>query len=148
MGEAASESECMAPAGDRILLVEHDPHISDIIDRQTLRSVGYRVDVVSDASSAIKSSVQTSPDLIIVDLNLPGLSAKDMMVALASQGIHVPLLVLANKGQEHDIIQAFRLGAADYYIPGRRGKQRSWLRWSVSSAGSMSCATASGSIPN
>ena len=114
MGEAASESECMAPAGDRILLVEHDSHISDIIDRQTLRSVGYRVDVVPDASSAIKSSVQTPPDLIIVDLNLPGLSAKDMIVALASQGVHAPLLVLANKGQEHDIIQAFRLGAADY----------------------------------
>ena len=104
----------MAPAGDRILLVEHDPHISDIIDRQTLRSVGYRVDVVPDASSAIKSSVQTPPDLIIVDLNLPGLSAKDMIVALGSQGVHAPLLVLANKGQEHDIIQAFRLGAADY----------------------------------
>jgi DNA-binding response OmpR family regulator len=114
MGEAASESECMAPAGDRILLVEHDPHISDIIDRQTLRSVGYRVDVVPDASSAIKSSIQTPPDLIIVDLNLPGLSAKDMIVALASQGVQAPLLVLAKKGQEHDIIQAFRLGAADY----------------------------------
>jgi DNA-binding response OmpR family regulator len=104
----------MAPAGDHILLVEHDPHISDIIARQTLRSVGYQVDVISDASSAIKASVQAPHDLIIVDLNLPGLSAKDMMVALASQGINSPVLVLANKGQEHDIIQAFRLGAADY----------------------------------
>lgn len=108
------ESEFMLSAGDRILLVEHDPHISDLIARQTLRSVGYQVDVVSHASSAIKSSVQSPPDLIIVDLNLPGLSAKDMIVALSSQGIHTPILVLANKGQEHDIIQAFRLGAADY----------------------------------
>jgi DNA-binding response OmpR family regulator len=104
----------MAPAGDHILLVEHDPHISDIIARQTLRSVGYRVDVVSDASSAIKFSAQTSPDLILVDLNLPGLSAKDMIVALSSQGVNSPILILANKDQEHDIIQAFRLGAADY----------------------------------
>jgi DNA-binding response OmpR family regulator len=104
----------MLSAGDRILLVEHDPHISDLIARQTLRSVGYQVDVISDASSAIKSSVQSPPDLILADLNLPGLSAKDMIVALSSQGIHTPILVLANKGQEHDIIQAFRLGAADY----------------------------------
>jgi GAF domain-containing protein len=37
-----------------------------------------------------------------------------MIVALASQGINTPVLVTANKGQEHDIIQAFRLGAADY----------------------------------
>jgi DNA-binding response OmpR family regulator len=114
MGRTVSESECMAAAGDHILLVEHDPHISDVIAHQTLQAVGYRVDVVSDASSAIKSSVKTSLDLIIVDLNLPGLSAKDMMVALSSQGVQVPILALANKGQEHDIIQAFRLGAADY----------------------------------
>jgi FixJ family two-component response regulator len=111
---AVSESECMAPAGDHILLIENDPHISDIIARQTLRSVGYQVDVITDAASAIKASVQTPHDLIIVDLNLPGLSAKDMIIALSSQGVHTPILALANKGQEHDIIQAFRLGAADY----------------------------------
>jgi DNA-binding response OmpR family regulator len=115
-GHAASESEFMAPAGDHILLVENDPQISDLIARQTLRSVGYQVDVVSDASSAIKSAVQASPDLIIVDLNLPGLSAKDMIVALSSQGVNAPILALAGKGQEHDIIQAFRLGAADYIL--------------------------------
>src|SRR5512141_2362236 len=106
----------MAPSGDRILLVEHDPEISDLIARQALRSVGYQVDVVADASSAIKQAVQTPPDLIIANLNLPGLSAKDMLIALSSQGINTPLLVIANKGQEQDLIQAFRLGAADYLL--------------------------------
>jgi DNA-binding response OmpR family regulator len=74
------------------------------------------VDVVSDASSAIKRSVQTPPDLIISNLNLPGLSAKDLLIALSSQGVNTPLLVIAAKGQEQDIIQAFRLGAADYLL--------------------------------
>lgn len=106
----------MASPGDRILLVEHDPEISDLIARQALRSVGYQVEVVPDASSAIKQSVQTPPDLIIADLNLPGLSAKDLIVALASQGVNTPMMVIANKGQEQDIIQAFRLGAADYLL--------------------------------
>lgn len=106
----------MAPSGDRILLVEHDPEISDLIARQTLRSVGYQVDVVADATSAIKHAVQTPPDLIIANLNLPGLSAKDLLIALSSQGVNTPLLVIANKGQEQDIIQAFRLGAADYLL--------------------------------
>ena len=101
---------------DRILLVENDPEISDLIARQTLRSVGYQVDVFTDASSAIKSALQTPPDLIIADLNIPGLSAKDLLYALTSQGINTPVLVIANKGQEHDIIQAFRLGAADYIL--------------------------------
>lgn len=104
----------MVSTGDRILLVEQDPEISDLIARQALRAVGYRVDVVPDSSSAIKYSIQTLPDLIIANLNLPGLSAKDLIVALSSQGVNTPVLVIANKGQEQDIIQAFRLGAADY----------------------------------
>ena len=106
----------MSSTGDRILLVEDDPKISDLIARQTLKSVGYQVDVVSDSSSAIKMALQTPPDLIIANINLPGLSTKDLLVALTSQGVDTPLLVIANKGQEHDIIQAFRLGAADYIL--------------------------------
>lgn len=106
----------MAYSADRILLVENDPKISDLIARQALRSVGYQVDVVTDSASAIKLALQTPPDLILADLNLPGLSAKDLLVALSAQGVHTPLLVIANKGQEHDLIQAFRLGAADYIL--------------------------------
>jgi DNA-binding response OmpR family regulator len=106
----------MAPSGDRILVVEQDPEISDLIARQALRSVGYQVDIVTDATSAIKRAVQNPPDLIIANLNLPGLSAKDLLIALSSQGVNTPLLVIAGKEQEHDIIQAFRLGAADYLL--------------------------------
>src|SRR5215216_4351426 len=106
----------MASAGDRILLVENDPEISDLIARQALASVGYDVDVVADSTSAIRQALLTPPDLIIADLNLPGLSAKDMLVAFAAQGITTPVLVIARQGQEQDIIQAFRLGAADYLM--------------------------------
>ncbi|HEX9385915.1 MAG TPA: response regulator [Anaerolineales bacterium] len=106
----------MASAGDRILLVENNPKISDLIARQTLIPTGYYVDVVADSTSAVKQALLTPPDLIIADLNLPGLSAKDLLVALAAQGVNTPLLVIANKGQEQEIIQAFRLGAADYLL--------------------------------
>ena len=106
----------MASAGDRVLLVENDPKISDLIARQTLIPVGYSVDVVVDAASAIKQAFLTPPDLIIANLNLPGLSTKDLLVALAAQGVNTPLMVIANKGQEQEIIQAFRLGAADYLL--------------------------------
>ena len=51
---------------------------------------------------------------MIVNLNLPGLNAKDLLVALAAQGVDVPLIVIAEKGQEEDILQAFRVGASDY----------------------------------
>jgi FixJ family two-component response regulator len=106
----------MASARDRILLIEDDPKISDLIARQTLIPQGYYVDVLVDSSAAIKQALLTPPDLIIADLNLPGLSAKDMLVAFAAQGIATPVLVVASQGQEQDIIQAFRLGAADYLL--------------------------------
>ena len=104
------------PLIERILLVESDPDISDLIARQALQPLGYQVDIASDAGSALKRALQTPPDLIIADINLPGLSTKDLLVALSAQGVNTPLLVVANKGQEHDIIQAFRLGAADYIL--------------------------------
>lgn len=104
------------PLIERILLVESDPDISDLIARQTLTPLGYQVDIVTDAGSAIKQALQSPPDLVIANLNLPGLSGKDLLVALSSQGMHTPLLIIAAKGQEQDVIQAFRLGATDVLL--------------------------------
>lgn len=103
-------------SSERILLVESDPDISDLIARQALQPLGYQVNVVGEAASAIKQTVQTPPDLIIANLSLPGLSGKDLLVALSSQGMNAPLIVLAEKGQEQNIIQAFRLGATDVLL--------------------------------
>ncbi len=103
----------MAPSGERILIVESDPDISDLIARQALRPLGYNTAIVEEAATAIKQAIQTPPDLIIANLNLPGLSGKDLIAALMSQGISAPLVVVAEKGQESDAIQAFRLGAVD-----------------------------------
>lgn len=106
----------MTAPRDRILIVENDPVISDMIGRQILQPAGYQYLVVSDASTAINRALQFSPDAIIAELNLPGLSGKDLLVALASQGLSIPVILLAGKGQEADIIQTFRLGAADYLV--------------------------------
>ncbi len=103
----------MSPSGERILIVESDPDISDLIARQSLAPLGYSTTIVREAGSAIQQAVQNAPDLIIADLNLPGLSGKDLLTALTSQGIQAPLIVVAEKGQEQSVIQAFRLGAAD-----------------------------------
>jgi DNA-binding response OmpR family regulator len=99
--------------GEQILIVESDPDIADLIGRQSLQPLGYQVTVVGDAASAIKFSIQSTPSLIIANLNFPGLSGKDMLAALNSQGVKAPVIVIAEKGQETDAIQAFRLGASD-----------------------------------
>ena len=100
-------------SGEQILIVESDPDIADLIGRQSLQPLGYQVTVVGDAGAAIKLSLQTPPSLILANLNLPGLSGKDMLAALNSQGVKSPVIVIAEKGQESDAIQAFRLGASD-----------------------------------
>jgi signal transduction histidine kinase len=104
----------MAKLSDRILLVESDPGVSDFIGRQSLQSAGYQVQIVGDAPSAIPLAVQSAPDAMIVDFELPGLSGKDLLVALASQGVDIPVIILVRKGSEADVMQAFRLGASDY----------------------------------
>ncbi len=108
----SKKGKTMAP-GEPILIVESDPDIADLIGRQSLQPLGYQVTVVSDAASAIKYAIQNTPSLILANLNFPGLSGKDMLAALNSQGVKSPVIVIAEKGQEIDAIQAFRLGASD-----------------------------------
>jgi two-component system NtrC family sensor kinase len=101
-------------ANERILLVEGNPEISDWLVRQTLEPSGYQVRLATDVASAIQETLQEQPDLVITNLNLPGLSGKDLVVALSAQGLEVPVIVLAETNMEEDVIQAFRLGASDY----------------------------------
>ncbi len=104
----------MSTSKERILVVESDPEVSDLIARQALKPLGYRAKIVTGASKAIQQAIRFSPDVVIANVHLPGLSGKDLLVALSSQGIEVPVIVLAEEGREEDVIQAFRLGASDY----------------------------------
>jgi DNA-binding response OmpR family regulator/signal transduction histidine kinase len=101
---------------DRILIVENDPSVSDLIGRQALGPQGYQVQVAADAASALTHIQHWAPDLLVADLHLPGLSGKDLMVALSAQGCTAPVIILARRGMEADLIQTFRLGAADVLL--------------------------------
>lgn len=103
---------------ERILVVEPDPEIADLVARQSLQPLHYRVRVVGEAIIALQESTSFAPHLIITDLRLPDLSGKDLLAALQSQGgaETPPIIVIADANEEHDIIQAFRLGAADFLL--------------------------------
>lgn len=105
-----------SPATERVLIVDEDPDVLDLLSRQVLVPLGYEVATANEAGAAIQQAVSFSPDLIVASLMLPGLSGKDLLVALRSQGLDVPVLVTAEEGQEADAIQAFRLGARDYLV--------------------------------
>ena len=106
----------MAKSRELILLIESDPDISDVIARQALLPLGYRVKVVADANKAIKAAMKLSPDLVIADLNSAGLSGKDLLVAFSAQNFGFPVIILAAKEQEREVMQTLRLGAADYLL--------------------------------
>jgi two-component system NtrC family sensor kinase len=101
---------------ERFLIVDDDPDVLDLLERQVLVPMGYQVETACDVSEAIQKAIKFGPDLIVASLTLPGLSGKDLLVALRSQGVEVPMLVMAPEGMEHDAIQAFRLGARDYLV--------------------------------
>lgn len=104
------------PLRDRILIVENDPVISDLIARQALQAAGYQTFIVGDASMAIGRIVQLVPDVIIANANLPGLSGRDLVVALSTQGLEIPVIMVAKKGMESEIMQAFRVGVTDFLL--------------------------------
>ncbi len=104
----------MPNPAERILIIEDKREISNLIARQALQPLGYRVETSSSVPAAIQETARYGPDLIIASLRLPGLSSKDLLAALSSQGLEIPIIVLSEEGTENDIIQAFRLGAADF----------------------------------
>jgi len=106
----------MAPTGERILVVEDDPDISELIAREALEPLGYEVTIVGLAATAIDEALENPPDLIIANLDLPDLGGNDLLTAMSSQGITAPTVMVARRGDEHRAIQAFRLGAADVLL--------------------------------
>jgi signal transduction histidine kinase len=101
---------------EHILLIENDLQISDVIAEQCLKPLGFLVDVYQSDSLMIEELKSLAPDVIMVDLNLPGLSGKDLLLAWAPSGMDVPIIVIANKGQEAEVLQTFRLGVTDYIL--------------------------------
>ncbi len=88
----------------------------DLVSRQVLQPLGFSVATADDAGEAIQKALSFRPDIILASLTLPGLSGKDLLVALRSQGMDLPMLVTAPKGMEADAVEAFRLGARDYLV--------------------------------
>jgi DNA-binding response OmpR family regulator len=97
----------------RILIVEDNPDLAFGL-RATLEIEGYTVDVASDGRAGLESVRAVRPDLIILDLMLPGMNGYQVLRALRENGDETPVLVLTARGEEADKVLGFRLGADDY----------------------------------
>ncbi len=106
----------MAKLSDKILIVDDDLDSLDLIAKQVLGPQGYEVATASDGGAAIQQALSFAPDVLILSLSLHGLSGKDVLTALRSQGFEAPTIVIAPAGGEAQALAAFRLGARDYLV--------------------------------
>jgi DNA-binding response OmpR family regulator len=96
-----------------ILLVEDNVDLAFGL-RNNLEIEGYAVDVAADGHAGLAAARARRPDLMILDLMLPGIDGYRVLKALRDDGIDVPVLILTAHGEEADKVRGFRLGADDY----------------------------------
>lgn len=99
---------------ERILVVDPDPAVLELVAQQILGPQGYQVATASDGPTALRLALRGSPDIVITSMELPGLSGRDLMAALRTQGFESVVIATGSKGSELSAMQAFRLGAKDY----------------------------------
>jgi two-component system alkaline phosphatase synthesis response regulator PhoP len=97
----------------RILVVEDNPDLAFGL-RNNLEIEGYQVDVAEDGLTGLDLALRTAPDLLLLDLMLPGLDGYRVLQGLRQQGSAVPVLVLTARGDEADKVRGLKLGADDY----------------------------------
>jgi len=96
-----------------ILIVEDNPDLAYGL-RTGLEIEGYEVAVAEDGETGLSRAKQWLPDLVILDLMLPGMDGYRVLRSLRDDGLEMPVLILTARGQEADKVLGFRLGADDY----------------------------------
>lgn len=100
---------------ETILIVDDEEDILELI-KYNLRNEGYLVMTAQTGEEAIKIARQSSPDLMVLDLMLPGIDGLEVTRYLRNneQTQGLPIVMLTAKGEESDIVTGLELGANDY----------------------------------
>jgi len=97
----------------RVLVVEDNEDLAFGL-RTVLDFEGYDVDVAPDGESGLAAIRDRPPDLLVLDLMLPGKSGFDVLRELRGSGHRLPILILTARSQESDVVLGFDVGADDY----------------------------------
>jgi two-component system, OmpR family, alkaline phosphatase synthesis response regulator PhoP len=97
----------------RILVVEDNPDLAFGL-RNNLEIEGYEVEVAHDGRQGLARATALQPDLLILDLMLPGMDGFRILRLFREQGGTAPVLVLTARGEETDKVRGLKLGADDY----------------------------------
>jgi two-component system alkaline phosphatase synthesis response regulator PhoP len=97
----------------QILLIEDNEDLAFGL-RNNLEIEGYGVEVVGDGAVGLARARALRPDLVVLDLMLPGLDGYRVLREMREEGLSMPVLILTARGEEADKVRGFRLGADDY----------------------------------
>jgi DNA-binding response OmpR family regulator len=98
----------------RVLVVDDEPKIVEVVG-DYLRSAGFAVTTAADGERAVALARARPPDLVVLDLGLPGLDGLDVARALRGTS-PVPIIMLTARGEETDRVLGLELGADDYLV--------------------------------
>ncbi|MFF8935854.1 response regulator transcription factor [Streptomyces paradoxus] len=101
-----------AGGAPRILVVDDDPTVAEVVAGYLDRA-GYAVDRADDGPSALTSAAARRPDLVVLDLMLPGMDGLEVCRRIRGHG-PVPVIMLTARGDEDDRILGLEVGADDY----------------------------------
>jgi two-component system alkaline phosphatase synthesis response regulator PhoP len=97
----------------RILIVEDNTALAEGIE-YNLRLEGYETQIAESGTDAITMAESWNPDLVILDLMLPGVDGYQVLRSIRGRGSHVPVIILSARGEEADKVRGFRLDADQY----------------------------------
>ncbi len=99
----------------RVVVVDDEPTVGEAV-RDLLAAEGYDVQTPSDAQSALPELLRVAPDLVILDVNMPGMSGWEFCSLLRRQSATrtVPVLFLTGRQDVRDRITAMQVGGSDY----------------------------------
>jgi two-component system response regulator MprA len=99
----------------RILVVDDDPTVTSVV-RRGLSYEGYRVDTAATGRQALTMARDHAPDLVILDLMLPGLDGYDVLERLRLADASLPVMMLTARDGAADQVKGLELGADDYVV--------------------------------
>lgn len=102
-------------AQERILIVEDDEDIQELLD-YNLNKAGYAVTCVGRGEDGLRALRSAAPDLVLLDLMLPGLDGLEVCKQMKQDGrlARVPVIMISARGEEADVVIGLELGADDY----------------------------------
>ena len=98
-----------------ILVVDDDPRITNLV-RRILAYEGYSVAIASSGNDALTRTLEHPPDLIVLDIMLPGLDGLEVARRLRAAGDNVPILMLTARDAVTDRVEGLETGADDYLV--------------------------------